>query len=91
MTAAVSASRRAFSVQLPAAPLPTPALASPRSAATPAPPPGPAPEQVDPELLHWRDVFQEFLRVREACGESNDGLGYERFEAKPLFIMTSDY
>lgn len=45
----------------------------------PAPPPA-AP--ADPDGRHWREVYQEFLRVREACGEPTEGLSFDRFEAK---------
>jgi hypothetical protein len=41
---------------------------------------GPAFE-VDEET-HWQQVFQDFLRTRASCGESTEGLTYERFRGK---------
>jgi hypothetical protein len=32
--------------------------------------------------VQWRAVFQEFLRTREECGESLEGLTWDRFRAK---------
>jgi hypothetical protein len=46
-----------------------------RAAAPPPPPPLADEDQ-------WQTVFQEFLRVREQCGESIDGLTWERFRQK---------
>jgi hypothetical protein len=46
----------------------------------PAATPPAASEEGDEE--HWRSVHADFLRVREECGESIDGLGYERFRPK---------
>jgi hypothetical protein len=31
---------------------------------------------------HWREIFQDFLRVRAECGEPAQGLPYERFRQK---------
>jgi hypothetical protein len=31
---------------------------------------------------HWQAVHAEFLRIRAQCGESVEGLGYERFRPK---------
>lgn len=31
---------------------------------------------------HWQDVFQQFVAMRERCGEPADGLTYEKFSAK---------
>lgn len=31
---------------------------------------------------HWQDVFQQFVAMREKCGEPADGLTYEKFSAK---------
>ncbi len=45
------------------------------------PAPSPAPP-ADTDERHWRQVYDEFLRVREACGEPNEGLSFDRFEAK---------
>jgi hypothetical protein len=39
-----------------------------------------AAEESDEE--HWRSVHADFLRVRVQCGESIDGLGYDRFRPK---------
>jgi hypothetical protein len=34
------------------------------------------------EERHWEQTFDEFLRVREECGEPSDGLTYDRFRTK---------
>ena len=34
------------------------------------------------EESHWQQIFQEFLRVRASCGESTEGLTYEKFRGK---------
>jgi len=34
------------------------------------------------EEAHWREVFDEFVRTRKRCGESIDGIAYDRFIAK---------
>lgn len=49
--------------------------APPAPAAPPEPP-------ADPEEAHLREVYDEFLRIREQCGESAAGISYERFAAK---------
>jgi hypothetical protein len=42
-----------------------------------------APHAVDnPDEAHFQDVFQNFLILRQQCGESADGLTYERFAQK---------
>jgi hypothetical protein len=43
--------------------------------------PTPLPHR-EPDLAHWTEVFEEFVRVRTACGETVQGLTFERFEAK---------
>ena len=53
--------------------------------ATPAPvsPPTPAPEvTAEVEEGQWHGVHREFLRVRVDCGESVEGLTWERFRDK---------
>jgi hypothetical protein len=45
----------------------------------------PAPEQLteaQEEERHWEQTFDEFLRVREQCGEPSDGLTFDRFRVK---------
>jgi hypothetical protein len=37
--------------------------------------------EVDEET-HWQQVFQDFLRTRSSCGESAEGLTYDRFRQK---------
>jgi hypothetical protein len=37
--------------------------------------------EVDEET-HWQQVFQDFLRTRVSCGESAEGLTYEKFRLK---------
>jgi hypothetical protein len=42
-----------------------------------------APQAVDnPDEAHFQDVFQNFLVIRQQCGESADGLTYEKFAQK---------
>jgi hypothetical protein len=38
---------------------------------------------VDPndELRHFREVYAQYMNVRRDCGESTDGLSYEKFES----------
>jgi hypothetical protein len=63
----------------PPAPAPAPAARAPdllQSAARAAP----AAELTDEE--HWQQVFDEFLRVRTQCGESSEGLTFDRFRVK---------
>jgi hypothetical protein len=55
------------------------AIAAPVMAA-PAGAPSPAPE--GDEDAHWQQVFQDFLRTRTSCGESAEGLTFDRFRQK---------
>jgi len=32
------------------------------------------------ELAEWQAVFQEFVNLKQQCGESTDGFTYEKFE-----------
>jgi hypothetical protein len=51
----------------------------------PVPEPAPAPEQLSEaqeEERHWEETFDEFLRVRDECGEGSDGLTFDRFRLK---------
>jgi hypothetical protein len=62
----------------PAGPSPlatAPALLQGAARAAPAP-------AVDDEEGHWREVFEDFLRVRRECGEAAEGLTYARFRQK---------
>jgi hypothetical protein len=34
----------------------------------------------DEEAMHFREVYTEYLSLRKECGESTDGLSYEKFE-----------
>jgi hypothetical protein len=34
-----------------------------------------------PELADWRAVYQDFVALKQQCGESTDGFTYEKFEA----------
>jgi hypothetical protein len=83
-------------VQPPTAPArPAPNMPAPVAAAPPAPAPvspkaaplnmAPANDSVaDPEgfdeATHFREVYAEYLSVRRECGESTEGLSYEKFE-----------
>jgi hypothetical protein len=67
---------------------PVPAPAPPVAAAVPSTPEllpaaraAPAGEGADEEQ-HWREVFRDFVRTRGECGESAEGLTYERFRQK---------
>jgi len=55
-----------------APPPPAPAAAPARAAAEPA----------EADEAHWRQVFDEFVRARKRCGETIDGIAYDRFMAK---------
>jgi hypothetical protein len=33
-----------------------------------------------PELAEWRAVYQDFVALKQQCGESTDGFTYEKFE-----------
>lgn len=63
---------------------PTPPPAAPR-AVEPAPLASLVSEPVEEEEedeVHFRQVFEDFLRTRESCGEPPTNLTYERFAAK---------
>ncbi|HVP68259.1 MAG TPA: MXAN_5187 family protein [Anaeromyxobacteraceae bacterium] len=47
-----------------------------------APPFPPPPVPAESDESAWQGVFQEFLRVREECGEPVEGLTWERFRQK---------
>ena len=69
-------------VAAPAAPLPPePAAAAPAAPPAPAARAVPTGEPAEDEQ-HWRDVFRDFVRTRGECGESAEGLTYERFRQK---------
>lgn len=71
-----------FEAPAPAAPEPLPAAPALQAVPPAAPAPVEASEPVDPEEAHLREVYKEFLRVREECGESSAGISYERFSAR---------
>jgi hypothetical protein len=52
------------------------------STRVPGPLPKALPKPVAPDEVHFQDVFHEFLAVRERCGESGDGLTFEKFAGK---------
>lgn len=79
----------------PEPPAAEPAPEPPALAAAPSPePPAPAAEppafasavppaaEEDPEEAHLREVYEQFLEVRQQCGESSAGISYDRFTAK---------
>lgn len=37
---------------------------------------------VDPEDQHFREIFRDFLAMRDKCGEPQDGLTWDKFNAK---------
>ncbi|HEX4351634.1 MAG TPA: MXAN_5187 C-terminal domain-containing protein, partial [Polyangiales bacterium] len=76
---------------VPAAPIKVAAPAPVSSAKLQAPPPrapvaSPSNGAVhvandnDEEAMHFREVYTEYLSLRKECGESTDGLSYEKFE-----------
>ena len=75
-------------VPVPAPPLaaPPPPLAPPITAPQPAPMPAAPPpaygEEEENEDDEFGEVFEEFVQVKQACGEPTDNLTYERFAAK---------
>jgi hypothetical protein len=48
----------------------------------PVPPPSIPQPELGPEETHFQAVFREFVTTRERCGESADGLTYDRFAQK---------
>jgi hypothetical protein len=84
----------------PSAPVvaPAPSVAPPRRA-TPAAVPPPTPEPVAAEdtggddsedrIRYFREIFDEFLQVKIACGENTDGFTFDKF-AKKLQKNTQD-
>ena len=50
--------------------------------APPEPPPAPLDPEAAEEERHWEQTFDEFLRLREECGEASDGLTFDRFRVK---------
>jgi len=44
--------------------------------------PAPAAERRTDDEAHWQAVYEEFLRVRETCGEPRAGVPYDRFREK---------
>jgi hypothetical protein len=78
-------------LRLDAAALGVPVRAAPAAFDPPAPSPAELlqtaaraapPDEAVGEEEHWREVFREFMRVRAECGESTQGLTYERLRAK---------
>jgi hypothetical protein len=72
---------------VPTDPDPEPELLPDSTAAAPAAPRRPAPPPArgsgggaDVEQAEWRQVFEEYLRVRGQCGEPTAGLTYEKFQ-----------
>jgi hypothetical protein len=68
----------------PPRPLPPP-LAGPAKAHAPVPPPAPGSHfggGGDPDQRHFTQVFEDYLALRQRCGESIVGLSLEKFVAK---------
>ncbi len=61
-----------------------PPLPRPSGAHHPAPTPDaaaePAPASEDGERGDWQRVFQDFVALKQQCGESTDGFTFEKFE-----------
>jgi hypothetical protein len=51
------------------------------STAPSAAPPAPAAAS-DLDELHWRSVYDDFVRVRAECGETPDAIAFDRFRQK---------
>jgi hypothetical protein len=70
-----------------AAPAVKPAPGAPAKPAPPKPNPAAASNGTQPandgadEAVHFREVYAEYLTLRKECGESTDGLSYEKFES----------
>jgi hypothetical protein len=63
---------------------PAPPPGPPGSAPKPAPPSAqvlsaPAADSGNPEEAEWRQVFDDFVRTKQECGENVDGFTYEKF------------
>jgi hypothetical protein len=65
---------------IPAVPLQPAPAGAPAASAVAEPPAEWAPHATEEE--HWRAIHAEFLQVRARCGESTEGLGFERFRPK---------
>jgi len=67
---------------------PAPAAPQPQPVPMPAPPPPAAPPAAAPAAAapvaedDFGDIFEEFVQVKQACGEPTENLTYERFAAK---------
>jgi len=70
----------------PAAPPSRAAEPPPRPA---APPPRAAEPEEDPREAYFREIFEEFVSTKQACGENVDGFTYEKF-ARKLRKNTAD-
>lgn len=74
-------------------PISEPSGMMPAPPVAPAPPtpftPPPALEIDDPNAPYYREVYEEFLQVKQACGESTANFTFDKF-AKKLAKQTSD-
>ena len=70
------------------APAPMPTAAPPRPATT-APTAPVAPAGGDEEDEYYREVYEEFLQVKQACGEATANFTFDKF-AKKLAKQTAD-
>jgi hypothetical protein len=61
-------------------PTPTPAPAPVPQTATPTPPPPAEPD--DPEEAYFRQVYDEFVQIKQTCGEDTENFQYEKFARK---------
>jgi len=67
----------------------TPVVVGPPPGQPPAPPPAmpvataaPPPSSGDPKEPYYREIFEEFLQVKIACGEPTAGFTFEKFVKK---------
>ena len=72
-----------------APPPPAAAPPAPRPAPAPAPKPAADPVSEDPREQYFREIFEEFVQTKQACGENTDGFTYEKF-ARKLRKNTAD-
>ena len=68
-----------------AAPVAAAAAAAPGAAAAPAAAPEPAAPPAapaDPRETYFQEIYEEFVQVKMACGESTDKFPFDKFAAK---------
>jgi hypothetical protein len=81
---APAAARPAVAERPPAGSRPAPAVAPPPAASAPplTPTETPGEDDDDERTRYYREIFEEFLQVKIACGEPTDGFTFDKFEKK---------